>query len=46
VGTLVDRILFFTYCSIVIFCTMAIFKNWVIRSINYKPLFFWFRKVP
>jgi hypothetical protein len=27
VGTLVDRILFFTYCSIVIFCTMAIFKN-------------------
>ena len=27
VGTLVDKILFFAYCSIVIFCTMTIFKN-------------------
>ncbi len=27
VGTLVDKILFFVYCSIVIFCTLTIFKN-------------------
>lgn len=28
VGTLVDKILFFIYCSIVIFCTLTIFKNY------------------
>lgn len=27
VGTLVDKILFFTYCSIVIFCTLTIFSK-------------------
>lgn len=27
VGTLVDKILFFVYCSVVIFCTLSIFKN-------------------
>lgn len=27
VGTLVDKILFFAYCSIVITCTLIIFKN-------------------
>lgn len=28
VGTLVDKVLFFAYCSIVIFCTLVIFKNY------------------
>lgn len=29
VGSLVDKILFFVYCSIVIFCTLTIFRNWI-----------------
>lgn len=28
VGTLIDKILFFAYCSIVIVCTLVIFKNY------------------